>query len=106
MTEVLVSAFLLLGSAFSLIAAIGVARFPDFYCRMHAAAKAGAFGGTLLLLAAGFALGSAKAWFLCGLVVVFFYLTTPAASHLLARAAWRRGAARVAATRIENEPKA
>jgi multicomponent Na+:H+ antiporter subunit G len=43
------SALLLLGALFSLIAAIGVLRLPDLYTRMHAASKAGAVGGGLIL---------------------------------------------------------
>ncbi len=32
---------ILIGSAFCLLAALGVLRFPDLYTRLHAASKAG-----------------------------------------------------------------
>ncbi len=79
------------GGFFTLVAAIGVVRFPDFYCRTHAAAKAGAFGGALLVLATGIALGDWWNWAVSLLVLIFFYFTTPVASHLLGRAARMRG---------------
>lgn len=80
----------LLGASFTLIAALGLVRFPDFYCRTHAAAKAGAFGGALMVIAAGIALGNFKDWIVVLLVIAFFYVTTPVASHLLAKAAMHR----------------
>jgi hypothetical protein len=46
-------AALLPGAIFTLLAAIGVLRLPDLYMRMHAASKAGAVGGGLILLAVG-----------------------------------------------------
>lgn len=88
--SLLLDILILLGAAFTLVAALGMLRFPDFYCRMHAATKAGAFGGSLLLLATAVALPSPKVLFLCLLTLVFFYFTTPVAGHLLARAALAR----------------
>lgn len=85
--------FALSGAVFTLIAALGVARFPDFFCRMHAATKAGAFGGTLMLLAAVFAFPSLKVTIQSVLIILFFYMTTPVASHLLGRSAARASGA-------------
>ena len=42
---------LVLGAVFTLLAAVGVVRLPDLYTRMHAASKAGAVGGGLILIA-------------------------------------------------------
>lgn len=80
---------LLLGALFSLIAAIGVVRLPDLFTRMHAASKAGAVGGGLVLLAVAllcfdFAV-AARAIIGLG----FLLLTTPVSAHLLARASYR-----------------
>ncbi|WP_244441460.1 MULTISPECIES: monovalent cation/H(+) antiporter subunit G [Rhizobium] len=88
---VIVTALLLSGALFSLIAAIGIVRLPDLYSRMHAASKAGTVGSGLLLLAVGIhsqdmsILARAMAGF------VFFVLTAPIAAHLLARAAHKAG---------------
>ena len=43
--------FLLVGAGFALLGAVGVLRLPDLYTRMHAASKAGAVGGGMILLA-------------------------------------------------------
>ena len=91
MFDLLLNVFAIGGALFTLVAAIGLVRFPDFYCRIHAAAKAGAFGGALMVFAAGIALGTFKDWVLSLLIIVFFYVTTPVASHLLAKAAMERG---------------
>ncbi|MGF1452214.1 MAG: monovalent cation/H(+) antiporter subunit G [Opitutales bacterium] len=88
--NLLLNVFAIGGAVFTLIAAIGLVRFPDFYCRTHAAAKAGAFGGALMALATGIAFGSFKDWVLAFGVICFFYVTTPVASHLLAKAALER----------------
>lgn len=82
-------AFLLLGALFSLVAAIGVVRLPDLFTRMHAASKAGAVGGGLVLLA--IALVSFDVGVALRAIVgfVFLLLTTPVAAHLLARASYR-----------------
>lgn len=77
---------LVLGALFSLVAAIGVLRLPDLFTRMHAASKAGAVGGGLVLLAV--ALMSFDAGVALRAIVgfVFLLITTPVAAHLLARA--------------------
>ena len=52
MTEVITGLLALCAGIFTLIAAIGVLRFPDVLTRMHAASKTGAFAGGCALLAA------------------------------------------------------
>lgn len=85
MIDIITAALVVAGSFFALVAAIGVVRFPDTLCRMHAATKAGAFGASLLLLAAALSIGSVAAAVKATLIVLFFYLTAPIAAHLLAR---------------------
>ena len=77
---------LLVGCFFSLIAAIGVLRFPDLYTRMHAASKAGAVGGGMVLLAVALASVDAAITLRALIGLGFLLLTTPVAAHLLARA--------------------
>lgn len=89
----LVAILLIAGAFFAFVAALGVWRFPDFYSRMHAATKAGAFGAALLLLAAAIHFGSVRAIITSLFIIVFFYLTTPVAAQTLAQAAYRRGVA-------------
>lgn len=90
------------GLVFFLGAAVGLTRFPDFYCRMHAAGK----GDTLstLLVIAGFAVYQlhdiddfAEDWPVLLVVlkllavVVFIYLTSPTSTSALADAGWEDG---------------
>lgn len=73
-----------LGAAFTLIAAIGVVRLPDLYTRMHAASKAGAVGGGLILLAIVLTCFDAGVALRAIVGIMFLLLTTPLAAHLLA----------------------
>jgi len=88
--ELLVAACLLLGTFLMIVAALGLLRLPDVFCCMHAAGKAGTLGVVLIILGAVIALaGTPNDVSIRGLLaVVFQFLTTPAATHLLARAAY------------------
>ena len=80
------------GVAFIVIAALGVARMPDVFQRMHAATKAGGIGTSLVVLGVLVAGGVARS--LTGvLTILFMLLTLSVASQLLARAAYMSGAA-------------
>lgn len=87
----LVAVLLVVGAIFSLLAAIGIIRFPDLYTRMHAASKAGTIGSGLLLLAAG--VHSLNPAILIRALAGFFFfvLTAPISAHLLAKAAHQVG---------------
>ena len=86
--DVLAVLGIVLGTVFLVFAAIGVARFPDFYSRLHAAGKGDTLGLALVLLglmaSAGLTLVSLKLAF----VVFFVFLLNPTATHALARGAW------------------
>lgn len=79
------SIFLIIGSLFALIAAIGIVRMPDIYCRMHAATKAGAFGVSLILITLCVAVPTPRVIVQSILIIAFFYLTAPVAAHLIGR---------------------
>lgn len=85
---------LLLGGAlFSVIGGAGMLRMPDFYTRMHAASITDTAGMILMLgglmLQAGLTLVTAKLVF----IMIFLLLTSPTATHALARAALEDGVA-------------
>lgn len=82
---------LILGAIFTLLAAVGVVRLPDLYTRMHAASKAGAVGGGLILLSVALVSMDAAVVLRAILGVIFLILTTPVAAHLLARASYIAG---------------
>lgn len=88
--EILVAALLVTGTFLIVLTGIGLIRFPDVFCRMHAAGKAGTLGVILIVLGVvvNFAGTDQDVW-LRGLLAVFFQLlTAPAATHLLARASY------------------
>ncbi|PWS39007.1 hypothetical protein DFH01_07115 [Falsiroseomonas bella] len=90
--EILAAFLLIAGASVVALAALGVARLPDPFSRMHAAAKAGVGGAGLLLLGAGLALGTPGAILTAIAAVAFLVLTAPIASHALGRAAYVAGA--------------
>jgi multicomponent Na+:H+ antiporter subunit G len=90
MMSVLISFFLLAGSLFALLAAIGVVRMPDLYCRMHAATKAGAFGCALILIGVMLSNPTPRVIIESLAILFFFYLTAPIAAHLVGRISYRR----------------
>ena len=85
------------GLVFFLGAAIGMIRFPDFYCRMHAAGKGDTLSTLLILggialqqfdtLAAGEFVFFAKIMIIC----LFIFTTSPTATHQLIRAGYEVG---------------
>lgn len=89
--SLVVAILIVLGAFFAFVAALGVHRMPDFFMRMHAATKAGAFGSGLMLLAAALHFGSLRAVLTALAILIFFYLTTPVAAQTIAEAAYRRG---------------
>jgi multicomponent Na+:H+ antiporter subunit G len=89
-SELLVAACMLGGSFFMLVTGIGLVRFPDVYCRMHAAGKAGTLGIALLILSAVLYFLPIDLWVSLrgSLAIVFQCLTTPGATYLLAHACY------------------
>jgi multicomponent Na+:H+ antiporter subunit G len=81
---------MLVGTFLTVVACVGLVRFPDVYCRMHASGKAGTLGVSLLVVAAiiHFAETALSVPFRGALAIFFQFLTTPAATHLLARASY------------------
>ncbi len=77
------------GIVFLVLGAIGVLRFPDFYTRMHAAGKCDTLGSLLiasgLAVYCGFSLSTVK----IDAIAVFIFLTSPTATHSIARAAMK-----------------
>jgi monovalent cation/proton antiporter MnhG/PhaG subunit len=90
--EIIAALLLVAGASVVALAALGVARLPDPFSRMHAAAKAGVAGAGLLLLGTGLAFGTTGAILTAVAAVAFLVLTAPLASHALGRAAYVAGA--------------
>ncbi len=93
---------LLLGAAFTLVAAIGVIRLPDLLTRMHAASKAGAVGGGLILLAIALLSQDVSVATRAIIGIIFLLLTTPLAAHLLARSTYIAGYTPITASVVDD----
>ncbi len=91
--DALVMVLCSIGVFFFFVGTIGMLRFPDFYTRTHAATKCDTVGAGSILIALailrGFEPDMPKLILLAGLVM----LSSPTASHALARAAYRTGLA-------------
>lgn len=90
LVELVTSIFLLLGSTLMVSTGIGLVRFPDTFCRMHASGKAGTLGVVFIVLAATvyFYGTSQDVWMRGLLAIIFQFFTTPASTHLLAQAVY------------------
>ncbi len=83
--------FLLGGFFFFLAATVGLLRFPDFFCRLHATGKGDTLAVLLSLIGLsvyeGFSFASLKILF----IAVFMFLAQPTSTHAISRAALRCG---------------
>jgi multicomponent Na+:H+ antiporter subunit G len=91
MREAITAALLLVGAAFMLLAAVGVARMPDVYTRLSAAAKGTTLGLGCLLAATVVYFSELGVTSHAVLIIAFVMLTTPVSAHLIGRAAYFTG---------------
>jgi multicomponent Na+:H+ antiporter subunit G len=89
--DVLASVLLLSGVALTLLAGIGLLRFPDVLARMHAQTKPAVLGLLLVLAGVGLAARSAGLSATLLLVAAFQVLTAPVGAHMIGRSAYRAG---------------
>ncbi len=87
--DLLTAICLILGSALSLAAAVGLLRFPDLMSRMHAATKPQVLGLFLLLLAMALQLRSWAVLPILLIAWIFQLLTVPVSAHMIGRAGYR-----------------
>jgi len=103
--DVLSWALLLTGGFFCVVGGVGLLRMPDVYTRMHAASVVETLGaGAILLgllLQAGLTLVAAKLL----MIGLLLFLTSPASTHALAKAALVRGVQPLLASREDPSPK-
>jgi multicomponent K+:H+ antiporter subunit G len=90
--EALVAAFLLLGSAFTLIGAIGLYRLPDFFTRLHGPTKATTLGVGSMVIGSMIYFSTLQGSLSLHevLITVFLFITAPVSAHMLAKAAMQR----------------
>jgi multicomponent Na+:H+ antiporter subunit G len=78
---------LALGSIFVMLAGLGLYRMPNFYMRMQAAAKASTVGAIFMLFGTFLLLPSWEVASRTIIISLFLLLTTPLATHAMAKAA-------------------
>lgn len=88
-----IAALILCGLAciFALAGVAGLFRFPDPYTRLQTSSLAGTTSCFSVFLAA---LVSAPDWATAGrvtLIIAFFFVSSPTATHIIARYAWHSG---------------
>lgn len=89
--DLVAAAILLVGLFFMFLGAVGIARFPDCYSKMHASSKCTTLGLTGMLLAVCLHLGDTAVVSKAVVTVVFTFVAMPIGSHLLAKAAHHVG---------------
>ncbi|WP_423908413.1 monovalent cation/H(+) antiporter subunit G [Candidatus Spongiihabitans sp.] len=91
MIEIIGATVLLIGAGIVLIGAIGLLRFPDFYCRLHSAGVIDTLGSGMtllgLLLLAGSLVVAAKIL----MVGILIFFLSPVVAHALAKSARQSG---------------
>lgn len=87
--EIVISALLVIGGAFTLLGSIGLMRLPDFYTRLHGPTKATTLGiGALVLASVLHAAFLNEEQVLRALTIpLFLFLTAPISASLLSKAA-------------------
>ncbi|MBK1630146.1 Na+/H+ antiporter subunit G [Thiohalocapsa halophila] len=89
MLEIAISVLIVIGAAFTFIGSLGLARFGDFYTRLHGPTKATTLGVGALLIASviHFSTRGEGVSLHEVLVTVFLFITAPVSAHLLAKTA-------------------
>jgi multicomponent Na+:H+ antiporter subunit G len=88
MRDTLTAIMWMAGSAFALLAAVGVLRMPDVFTRMQASTKASTLGLGCLLIGAALQLGDFGSLVRVASIGAFILLTTSVAAHVIARASY------------------
>lgn len=89
--EVIAAILVAGGVFFFVVSVIGIIRLPDIYMRVHATAKGDTLGLGLALLGAMVHLGLTFTSLKLLLIIVFIWITSPTAAHLIGKSAYRTG---------------
>ncbi|MPV50550.1 MULTISPECIES: monovalent cation/H(+) antiporter subunit G [unclassified Pseudactinotalea] len=87
--EVLAAICFITGSLLTLVAAIGLVRFPDLLSRMHAATKPQVLGITLLMSGLALSFQEVQVAWKVVLVVALQMISSPVSAHLVGRSGYR-----------------
>jgi multicomponent Na+:H+ antiporter subunit G len=86
--QILAYIMITIGLFFIISSIVGLFRFPDFYTKIHAASVADSFGIPLCLLGLAMLQTSLLSSLKILIIMILFFLVSPASSHALVKAAW------------------
>jgi len=92
MKDIIVTIFLLGGLFFFMVGTLGIIRFPDVFTRAHSAAKCDTLGAILCLSSLVIIEGLSMVSLKIILILVFVWIANPTATHLIAKAEYKRRA--------------
>ena len=104
MIDLLTAIMWVAGSAFVLLAALGVLRLPDVFTRMQSSTKASTLGLGCLLAGLVLLHPGTEVVIRAGSIAAFIMLTVPVSAHAIARAAARTGAPLWSGTHVDERP--
>lgn len=87
--DILVVIFALLGTFFVFIASLGLIRMPDILMRLQTVSKASTLGAAFSLLAVAIFFQQIEITVRAIFVIIFLFLTSPVAAHVIARSAYK-----------------
>ena len=85
--QIVAGAFLIAGSVFYVIGALGLYRMPDVFARMHATSVSDTVGAGLMLVGMMIYAGLSLVTLKLAVILLLILYTGPVATHALARAA-------------------
>lgn len=101
--DIVSSLLLIAGVFFGITGAVGLFRFPDFFTRVHAASVTDSMAAMLviggLMLQTSLDLNTVKLFF----ILLFLMITSPTASHALAKSARHGGLLTIAENDSEQQ---
>ncbi|WP_035254190.1 monovalent cation/H(+) antiporter subunit G [Agrococcus lahaulensis] len=89
--DVIGSVLILIGASFTLTAAIGLVRLPDVLNRMHAGSKPQTLGFLMLCVGLSLVLRDGSATAMLAVAACLQLVTSPVATQVMAKAAYRTG---------------
>ncbi len=107
--EIIIAFFILFGSTFVLVGAIGLFRLPDIFMRLHAPTKASTVGVGSVLVASAiyfsyFSVEGPGVSVHEILISIFLFITAPITGHLIAKAAIRLRVSHTSSGVLPEEP--
>ena len=96
-TDLLSALLVLAGGFFLIVGGLGLVRLPDLFTRLHAAGVGDTLGVGLFVLGFMFLVDLGSVTLKLALVLLFVLLTSPVATHALAKAALHGGRRPIAA---------